>query len=55
MFSVTAQVSHQVCQFFASSVCLLMGLTMVDKKKAVICSLLATSAIMLFRKEGKKA
>jgi len=37
MFSGTAQVSHQVCQFFflVSSVCLLVRVTVVDKKKAV--------------------
>ena len=34
MFSGTAQVSHQVCQFFfVSSVCLLVRVTMVDKNK----------------------
>jgi len=33
MFSGTAQVSHQVCQFlFVSSVCLLVRETIVDKK-----------------------
>jgi hypothetical protein len=32
MFSGTAQVSHQVCQFFVSSVCLLVRVTVVDKK-----------------------
>jgi hypothetical protein len=31
MFSGTAQVSHQVCQFFVSSVYLLLRVTMVDK------------------------
>jgi hypothetical protein len=31
MFSGTAQFSHQVCQFFVSSVCLLVRVTMVDK------------------------
>jgi hypothetical protein len=47
MFSDTAQVSHQGCQvFFVSSVCLLVRVTMVDKNKAVVCCLLATSAIM---------
>jgi len=33
MFSGTAQFSHQVCQFFVSSVCLLVRVTMVDKNK----------------------
>ena len=45
MFSGTAQVSHQVCP-----VCL-VRVTMVDKNKAVVCCLLATSAIMLSEKE----
>ena len=32
MFSGTAQVFHQVCQFFfVSSVCILLRVTMVDK------------------------
>ena len=54
MFSGTAQVSHQVCQFFVSSVCLLVRVTMVDKNKAVVCPLLATSAIMLSEKMKRK-
>ena len=54
MFSGTAQVSHQVCQFLVSSVCLLVRVTMVDKNKAVVCCLLATSAIMLSEKKKKK-
>jgi hypothetical protein len=54
MFSGTAQVSHQVCQFFVSSVCLLVHLTMVDKDKAVVCCLLATLAIMLPEKKKRK-
>ena len=55
MFSGTAQVSHQVCQlFFVSSVCLLVRVTMVDKNKAVVCCLLATSAIMLSEKKNRK-
>ena len=33
--------------FFVSSVCLLVRVTLVDKNKAVVCCLLATSAIML--------
>jgi len=36
MFSGTAQVSHQVCQVFVSSVCLLVRVTVVDKNKAVV-------------------
>jgi len=51
MCSGTAQVSHQVCQFFVISVCLLVRVTVVDKKKAVVCCLLATSAIMLSEKK----
>jgi len=54
MFSGAAQVSHYVCQFFVSSVCLLVRVTMVDKNKAVVCCLLATSAIMLPEKKKRK-
>jgi len=55
MFSGTAQVSHQFCQiFFVSSVCHLVRVTMMDKKKAVFCCLLATSAIMLSEKKKRK-
>ena len=39
---------------FASSVCLLVRVTMVDKNKAVVCCLLATSAIMLSEKKKRK-
>ena len=53
MFSGTAQVSHQVFQFFVSSVCLLARVTMVDKDKAVVCCLLATSAIILSEKKKR--
>jgi hypothetical protein len=42
MFSGTAQVSHLVCQFC------------VDKNKAVVCCLLATSAIMLTENKKRK-
>jgi hypothetical protein len=51
MFPGTAQVYHQVCQFFVSSVCLLVRVTMVDENKAVDCCLLDTSAIMLSEKK----
>jgi len=51
MFSGTAQVSHQVCQIFVSSVCFLVRVTVVDKNKAVVCCLLATLAIMLSEKK----
>ena len=55
MLSGTAQVSHQVCQFFfISSVCLLVRVTVVDKNKAVVRSLLATSAIILSEKKKKR-
>jgi len=51
MFSGTAQVSHQVCQIFVSSVCLFVRVKVVDKNKAVVCCLLATSVIMLSEKK----
>ena len=55
MFSGSAHVSHQVCQiFFVRSVCLLVRVTMVDKNKAVVCCLLATSVIMLCEKKKRK-
>jgi hypothetical protein len=54
MLSGTAQVSHQICQFFVSSVCFLVRVTMVDKNKAVVCCLLATSAIMLSENKERK-
>jgi len=55
MFSGTAQVSHQVCQFVCvSSVCLLVCVSVVDKNKAVVCCLLATSTIMLSGKKKRK-
>ena len=55
MFSGTAQVSHQACQFFFFSVlCHLVRVTMVDKNMAVVCCLLATSAIMLSEKKKRK-
>jgi hypothetical protein len=54
MFSGTAQVSLQVCQFFfVSSMCLLVRVTMVDKNKAVVCCFLTTSTIMLSEKKKK--
>jgi len=54
MFSGTAQVSHQVCEFCVSSACLLVRVTVVDKNKAVVCCLLATSAVMLSEKKKRK-
>jgi len=40
--------------FFVSSVCLLVRATMVDINKAVVCCLLATSAILLTEKKKRK-
>ena len=54
IFSSTAHVSHQVCQFFVSSVSLRVRVTMVDKNKAAVCCLLATSAITLYQKKKRK-
>jgi len=54
MFSGTAQVSHLVFQFFVSSVCFLVRVTMVDKNRAVVCCLLATLAKMLSKKKKRK-
>jgi hypothetical protein len=53
MFSSTAQVSHQVCQFFCQFCGLLVRVTMVDKNKTVVCCLLDTSAIMLSKKKKR--
>jgi hypothetical protein len=54
MFYGTAQVSHQVCHFFVSSVCLFVLVTMVDKNKAVVFYLLGASTIMLSEKKKRK-
>jgi hypothetical protein len=55
MFSGTAQDSHQVCQFFLSDLCVFfLRVTVVDKIKALVCNLLATSAIMLSKKKKIK-
>jgi hypothetical protein len=54
MFSGTAQFCHQVCYLSVSSVCLLVCVTVVDKNKAVVCCLLATSVIMLSEKKKRK-
>jgi len=54
MFSGTAQVSHQVCQFFLSVLCLLVRVAVVDKNKVVVCCLLAAAAIMLSEKKKRK-
>jgi len=53
MLCGTAQVFHQVCRVFVISVCL-VRLTMVDKSKAVVCCLLATSVIKLSEKKKRK-
>ena len=39
---------------FVSSVCLLVRVTVVDKNKAAVCCLLATSPIMLSEKKKRK-
>jgi hypothetical protein len=55
MFSGITQVAHQIYQFpFVRSVCLLVRVSMEDKSKAVVCCLLATSAIMLSEKNKRK-
>ena len=41
--------------FVVSSVCLLVRVTVVDKHKAVVCCLLATSAVMLAEKKKRKS
>jgi len=40
--------------FFVSSVCLLVRVTVMDKNKAVVCSLLATSVVMLSERKKIK-
>ena len=40
--------------FFVSPDCLLVRVTMVDKNKAIVCCLLATSAIRLSEKTKRK-
>ena len=44
----------RLASFFASSVCLLVRVTMVDKNKTVVCCLLATSVTMLSEKKKRK-
>ena len=53
MFSGTIQVSHQVCQFCVSSACLLVRVAMADKNNALVCCLLAKSAILLSEKKKR--
>jgi hypothetical protein len=43
----------RVFRFFVCSVCLVVRVNVVDKKKAVVCSLLATLAITLSEKKHK--
>jgi len=54
MISATAQVSHKFFSFFVSSVCLRARVTMVDKNKAFVYPLLASSAIILSEKKKRK-
>jgi len=54
MFCGTAQFPIRFVSFFVSSVCLLVPVTMVDKNKAVVCCLLATSTVMLYGKKKRK-
>ena len=54
MFSGTAQFPIRFVSFLISSVCVLLRVTMVDKNKAIFCSLLPTSAIMLSEKKKRK-
>jgi hypothetical protein len=54
MFSGTAQVSHQVCPFFVSSVCVFVCVSTLVKNEAVVSCLLATSASMLPEQKKRK-
>jgi hypothetical protein len=45
---------HRFPISFVSSVCLLVRVTVVDKNRAVVCCLLATSGIMLSEKKKIK-
>jgi len=54
MLSGTAQFPIRFVSFFVSSVCLLLRVTMVDKNRAVVCCLLATSPLMLSEKKKRK-
>ena len=55
MFSDTAQVSPSGLSVFLTVLCLLVRVTVVDKNKAVVCCLLATSGHNVIRKEERKA
>ena len=52
MFSGTAQISHQVCQFLFGQffVCSCVCVAVVDKNRAAVCCFLATSVIILSEK-----
>jgi len=54
MFSGTAQVSHQVFQFFCQFCVSSCACDYGGKNKAVVCCLLATSTIMLSEKKKIK-
>ena len=54
MFSAQHRFPIRFVSFLISSVCLLVRVTMVDKNKAVVCCLLATSAITLSEKKKRK-
>jgi hypothetical protein len=54
MFSGTAQFSIRFVNFFVSFVCLLERVTPVNKNKAVVYCMQATSAIMLYEKKKRK-
>jgi hypothetical protein len=53
-WTVCSLAQHRFPISSVSSVCRLVRVTMVDKNKAVVCSLLATSAIMLSEKKKRK-
>jgi len=56
MFSGTAQISHQVCQFYlVSSVCLLVRVTIVNKKKGSRLLFASHIGHNVIRKDEKKA
>jgi hypothetical protein len=53
MFLALHKFPIRFVSFSVSSVCLLVRVTMVDKNKAVVCCLLATSVIMLSEKKKR--
>jgi len=54
MFSAAALFSHHLCQMFISSVCIFVRVTVLDTNKDIVCSLLATPAIMLAERKKRK-